>query len=445
MPDTTVSLMSPQTSRLRLRTLIMLRWVAVIGQAATVGFVHFVLQFPLLLPSVLSLVGAGVLLNVLLMASGQSQRLLSNREAASLLLFDTVQMAALLGLTGGLHNPFVILLVAPAVIAAANLRRDVAVFVYVTSVILAGVIGLYHLPLPWRDAGFAPLPPLYVLAEWLAIVVGGGFIAGFAGWVAADAGRMETALAATQDVLAKEQKLAALGSLATMTAHELGTPLATIHLVAKELSRQGQEDPHVQEDLDLIVEQSERCRHILGGLAHHKSTTEATVVPLDALLEEVVDAHRTSGKTVMVRIDHVRADAPMPHVRRRPEILHGLGAFVENAVDFAFSQVEVRARVSEWSLIIEVRDDGPGFSSEIMSKLGEPYVSSRSGGLATDEDRGGLGLGFFIAKTLLERAQARVEYGNRSRHMAHDGVAGGAYVRAAWRRAALVVEPGDRG
>jgi two-component system sensor histidine kinase RegB len=243
--------------------------------------------------------------------------------------------------------------------------------------------------------------------------------------VAAEEERLNIALAAVQAVLAREQTLSALGGLAAAAAHELGTPLATIHLVAKEMARGADaDDPHAY-DFALLVTQSERCRAILGQLSAMREQGDEMVqrAPIRALLEEVADPHRGLGSEIII---DAQGEGPLS-VKRMPELVHALGGFVENAVGFAKTRVEIEARWDDDFVEIVVRDDGPGFAPAVLARLGEPYLTER------DEEgaAGGLGLGFFISKTLLERTGAKLE--TRNKKAPHEG----AIVRARWPRGAI--------
>jgi two-component system sensor histidine kinase RegB len=241
---------------------------------------------------------------------------------------------------------------------------------------------------------------------------------------------MELALAATQRVLAREQRLAALGGLAAAAAHELGTPLATIQVVAKELLRSSPPDDPVADDARLLLQQAERCRDILKTLAQKPETGDIVHARLGLaqLIEEVAEPYRNIGPQVITLVEGPPGEF-VPDVRRLPEIVHALSAFVENAADFAISVVEVTARFDPEAISVEVRDDGPGFSSDILLKLGEPYVTSRPQGEGSRSHHQGMGLGFFIAKTLLERTGAEVTFGNER--------TGGAVIITQWPRSAL--------
>jgi two-component system sensor histidine kinase RegB len=267
----------------------------------------------------------------------------------------------------------------------------------------------------------------------IATLIGLAFTSVYAWRVAVEEERLSYALAAVQLVLAREQKLAALGGLAAATAHQLGTPLATIHLVAKEMERTLPPDSPLLEDVHLLVSQSERCRQILRQLSQRKEEGDALHerLPISAFLNEVAERHRGLGPAITVSTQ-TPGENGEPVLRRSAEILHGLGNLVENAVGFAATSVALEARWSDTEIEVVVRDDGPGFPGAVLPRLGEPYVSDRD---TEDGKGGGLGLGVFIAKTLLERSGARVMFRNRTPPRT------GAVVRAVWARARIETAP----
>jgi two-component system sensor histidine kinase RegB len=273
------------------------------------------------------------------------------------------------------------------------------------------------------------LPNLYMLGLWLSIVLAIGFIGAYVWQIAAGARQLADALAATELALAHEQHLSQLDGLAAAAAHELATPLSTIAVVAKELERALEPGSPYADDVKLLREQSQRCRDILGKLTELSSSTEPfNRAPLSALIDEVVAPHRNFGIEIGIVLPLARKDEPV--ATRNPAILYGLGNLVENAVDFAKSHVEVSIRWTPKEVAVTIGDDGPGFSSEVMTRLGEPYLTSRGRKRLDNEDETtGLGLGFFIAKTLLERLGATLAFANRTppEH--------GAVVRVRWERA----------
>ena len=414
------------TSRVRFRTLILLRWLAVVGQTVAVLFVRFVLNVDFPLQWALAAILVSVALNFALISRRRSQDLAVEWEAALQLAYDVMQLAVLLALTGGLQNPFVFLFIAPVAVSATILRPSVTAMLAALSFACVGVLAVWRLPLPWPEGSVAfHLPQLYQLGIAAAVLIGLAFTSVYAWRVAAEEERLNIALAAVQAVLAREQTLSALGGLAAAAAHELGTPLATIHLVAKEMVRSLAPDDPRAEDLQLLVTQSERCRAILGQLSARGEDSDVMVAraPIKALLEEVSGPHEGLGAEIVIT---AQGEGPL-QVRRMPEIVHALGGIVENAVGFANTRVDVEARWDAEHIDIAVRDDGPGFAPGVLNRLGEPYLTERD----AEGAAGGLGLGFFIAKTLLERTGAKLDVKNRRPPNQ------GAIVSARWPRAAL--------
>jgi two-component system sensor histidine kinase RegB len=414
------------TSRVRVRTLIVLRWLAIIGQTAAVLFVRYGLDVAFPLGWALAAIGISVALNLALTFMRRAQELALEWEAAAQLAYDVVQLAILLALTGGLQNPFVFLFVAPVAVSATILRPAVTAMLAALTFVCVGAIAVLHLPLPW-PAYAAPfdLPPLYQLGIAAAVLVGLGFTSVYAWRVAAEEERLNIALAAVQAVLAREQTLSALGGLAAAAAHELGTPLATIQLVAKEMAREVKADDPRAEDLQLLVAQSERCRAILGQLSAMREHGDMMVqrAPIRALLLEIAAPHEGLGAEIVINTD---GEGSL-EVKRMPEIVHALGGIVENAVGFARARVDIEARWDAETVEISIRDDGPGFAPAILNRLGEPYLTERD----HEGAAGGLGLGFFISKTLLERTGARLDVRNRRPPNQ------GAVVKTVWPRTSI--------
>ncbi len=393
--------------RLRLDTLVRLRWLAVAGQVATIIGVHFALGFTLPIEACLIVIGLSAVLNISLRTRYPVSVRLEDGAAAVLLGYDILQLAALLYLTGGLENPFALLFLAPVMISATALSPPRTLALGVLAVGAASFLAKFHLPLPWFEGSTVSLPLLYVSGVWLAILLGLGFIGSYASRVADEARQLSDALTATELVLAREQHLSQLDGLAAAAAHELGTPLATIALVARELERSMPPDSSYREDIVLLQEQAARCRSILSKIASlgDEKASPLHRMSLGHLLEDVTAPQRAFGIKVSVVMD---GDEPEPECDRNPAILYGLGNLVENAIDFATTAVVVTAAWTSEIVTISIRDDGPGFAPEVLGRLGEPYISSRSGPRSREHhpEGGGLGLGLFIAKTFLERSGA---------------------------------------
>jgi two-component system sensor histidine kinase RegB len=417
--------------RLRLDTLVRLRWLAVIGQTTAVASVHFGLRFPMPFAMCFVVIAASVLLNLALRVRYPASTRLDENAATLLLAFDILQLAALLYLTGGLQNPFSLLFLAPVLISATALSPERTLALGMLAVGAASLLVLVHRPLPWFPAEALALPFLYVTGVWTAILLGVAFTGMYAWRVAEEARQLAEALAATEIVLAREQHLSQLDGLAAAAAHELGTPLATIALVVKELGRELPREGPVAEDLSLLREQVERCRGILGKLTSLGEDQEGFLqtITVSHLIEEIVGPDRPPDVEVEV-IRH--GEGGEPKCRRSPGVVHGLDNLVDNAIDFAAGKVTVEAAWTRDQVRIDIRDDGPGFAPEILLRVGEPYVTTRAGDRRDREGSGGgLGLGLFIAKTLIERSGAQIAFGNA------EPPATGAVVRIVWPRSAF--------
>lgn len=427
----------PTTGRVRLRTLVLTRWIAVIGQTITILVVYFGLGYDFPIVLTLVAVGASTAVNIVLTVRYPPSKRLSDTEAALYLGYDTLQLAVLIFLTGGLHNPFSVLMLVAVIISATILSIRSTVWLGVLTFVCVSLLTAVHLPLPW-PGGAHTLSHVYVFGIWTALVVGMAFFSAYVLRVAEEGRRMADALTETQMALARKQRLSAVGSLAAAAAHELGTPLGTIALVAKELSRDLSADSPHAEDLKLLMSQSRRCRDILARLTlrrEDKGGPPMFRLPLTTLVEWAARPHKRAGIEIDFGVDPANAppgggaaDGASPPLSGQPtaphnlEIIHGLGNLIENAVDFANTRVSATVGWSEAEARIEIADDGPGFARDVLGALGEPYVSTR-------READGMGLGVFIAKTLLERTGAEVRFGNRP--------GGGARIVITWPRAAL--------
>jgi two-component system, sensor histidine kinase RegB len=416
-----------QARRLRLNTLIGLRWLAVAGQMAAILIAAFGLglRFPVF--ACLALVGASAALNLVLRWRFPVTMQLSERGAAVLLGYDIIQLAGLLFLTGGVANPFVILLLAPVTIAATSLSlRDALALLGLAIVCATALLGA-SLALPWIGGESLVLPRLYVLASWAAVAISLAFVALYAYRVAQEARQTASALTAAELVLARAQHLSQIDGLAAAAAHELGTPLATVALVARELAAHPPPSEGFADDLQLLEQSVDQCRSILAKLS---SPLGLSGQPMDLsspveLAEIAAAPHRLLGVTITVEGE---GPEPAPKCPRNPGVLFGLGNLVENAVSFAEKEVVIRASWSKSTVRIVIGDDGRGFPPNILARAGEPYLSQRDAARRNDGAGGGLGLGLFIARSLLERSGATLELANAA------APASGAVATVEWPR-----------
>ncbi|NIX75605.1 ActS/PrrB/RegB family redox-sensitive histidine kinase [Microvirga terricola] len=418
---------------LRLDTLVRLRWIAIAGQSIAVTVVRFGLGFSLPFGMCFMVIAASIWVNLILRIRFPASHRLSDNAATALLAFDVVQLAALLYLTGGLTNPFSLMFLVPVLISATSLTPERTLGLGLLAVGMATLLVLTHRPLPWFAGQAINIPFLYVTGIWTAILLGTAFTGIYAWRVAEEARQLAQALSATELVLAREQHLSQLDGLAAAAAHELGTPLATIALVAKELNHAVPPDDPIAEDLKLLREQVERCRTILTKLTSMDQDQGGFLetVVLSQLVEEIVAPHRPLGLNVEV-VCH--GEGPEPVTRRNPGVIYGLSNILDNAADFAVSRVTMEATWSSHSVAIEIRDDGPGYAPDILLRVGEPYVTTRGAAKGAESEESaasGLGLGLFIAKTLLERSGAQLILTNAA------PPASGAIARIVWPRHAF--------
>jgi two-component system sensor histidine kinase RegB len=418
----------------RLRTLVTLRWMAIIGQTAAVLAASHGMGFDIPLAYCALLISASVTVNVVAQVIFPTEKRLSERGTLLSLFFDLVQLVILLMVTGGMNNPFAALILAPVTISATALRLQSTLWLGITAMAAITLMSVYYLPLVHDDGTVLEVPELFRSGVSAALAIAVAFLSIYARRVTVEGYAMGQALSAAQIELAREQRLAAIGGIAAATAHELGTPLATIKLVAGELAHEFANHPELAaeltEDIALIRREADRCGAILADLGKGgRDDSQIMHAPVSAVVEEAAGPHRNRGKRVLIRTDGAMADLPYadePVVTRSPELIHGLRNLIQNAVDFATSTVWVDIDLDAEKLRIAVGDDGPGFSPDIMPRLGEPYVSTRHrselhrlGGKFSDEYEG-MGLGLFIARTLLERTGAKISFANggdaRQRH-----------------------------
>ena len=428
---------------MRLRTTIRLRWLAVAGQTLAILWVYFGFGFDLPIWFCLGFIVLSAWVNIALSLSWSVSARLHERYASLLLAYDTIQLAALLYLTGGLSNPFAFLFIVPVTVSAATLSYARTFLLGGLAILLASLLAVFHMPLPWYGDDPFVLPNLYKTAIWAAILCGIIFSTLYVHRVASEAREMANALGATEVALAHEQQLSALDGLAAAAAHELGTPLATIVLVAKELKHELKLEGYHGEDLDLLVSQSERCREILSRLTKRDNQSDAMLqhVRMTELAEEVADPLNAPDVAILFDVqpktDRQGNPLPEPVLVRNTAIKYAMVNLMENAVDFAKTKVTVRISWSLEQISLTISDDGAGFAQTVMNRLGDPYITSRSRygteGPTRRDGHGGMGLGFFISKTLLERSGAQVNLANRPEPET------GAVVRIVWPREVLEV------
>ncbi|MDF1727435.1 MAG: ActS/PrrB/RegB family redox-sensitive histidine kinase [Sulfitobacter sp.] len=426
-----------RASWIRLRTMILLRWVAIIGQLVTITVAQRVYGLQLELGLCYFAVGVSIIGNLVATFIFPENKRLSEVQNLSLVLFDLLQLGFLLFLTGGLNNPFALLLLGPVTISATALSLRSTIVLNVTAIILVSVLAVAHLPLRDATGAVLQMPEIFLFGQWTSLIIAIIFTSSYSRRVTSEVHSMGDALAATQMALAREQKLTDLGGVVAAAAHELGTPLATIKLASAELLNDLSEDPahaDMAEDAALIRDQADRCRDILRDMGRAgKDDSHMRQAPLEAVIQEAAEPHMERG--IMVLLDHAeRAGDPtdQPRILRKPEVIHGLRNLVQNAVDFARTEVLVESSWSDQEISVRIVDDGPGFPAHVIGRIGDPFVRQRTA-QRTGADRPayeGMGLGLFIAKTLLERTGARLRFANGTGRGSYPG----ALVEVIWPR-----------
>ena len=438
MQDKSTGLHDMPLAAVRLRVQVVLRWLAIIGQSAAVLLVYFGFGFSLPLGQCFLVISLAIALNLFLSFWFPANHILTRSETAGYLVYDIAQLGLLLYLTGGLMNPFSLLLLAPVTVSASLLGARTTLILVIFSAALASFLAVFHEPLPWR--GTAPdIPALFRLGIWAALILAMAFIPAYVWRVGREGRRMSAALTATRSVLEREQRLSALDGLAAAAAHQLGTPLGTIVLVSGEMARRDDVPAALKEDLTLMREQALRCRDILSSLSSEEQDPVVSQVSLRGLLDAAVLEAGQIGCEIHVscRANGLLATGE-PLLPRHAELIYGLGNLIENAAEFAAANVWVAATYSAQQVTIEIADDGPGFAADIMSHLGEPYTSSRRAEAGAAAGEFGLGLGFFIARTLIRRSGGQVEPRNlKADEIIDMATPGGACVRISWPRKKL--------
>jgi len=420
----------------RLRTIIMLRWAAIIGQLIAITVAQRMYSLQLELGLCYLVVGCSIVGNLIAIFVFPESKRLSEGENLLMVVFDLLQLSFLLFLTGGLHNPFSLLILGPVTVSASVMSLRSTVFLGVLAFVIVTFLALYHLPLRTEQGFILQIPNLFVFGNWVAIIIALVFLSAYSWKTSNEMHSMAAALQATYLALSREQKLTDIGGVVAAAAHELGTPLATIKLASSELLDELSDRPDLAGDAALIREQADRCREILHSMGRAgKDDLHLRKAPLSAVLEEAAEPHIDRGKRIIFeqpfQIDEIGAQ---PEILRRPEIIHGMRNLVQNAVDFADATVWVETAWSENKISIRIVDDGAGFPTHLIGRIGDPFMRHRSSEKekSARPEYEGMGLGLFIAKTLLERSGAELNFANGTSRKSNPKR--GAIIEVVWPR-----------
>ncbi|MEM7240587.1 MAG: ActS/PrrB/RegB family redox-sensitive histidine kinase [Pseudomonadota bacterium] len=424
----------------RPQTLILLRWLAILGQSTAVFVAVQFLDLQLQLWLCICAISASAIFNLYLSYMVRGVQRLSANEALLGLGFDLCQLLVMLYLTGGLNNPFAFLLLAPITISATTLRLNATLFLEFVAILGITILVYIHRPLIFSDGTTLALPQLLVWGMWTALLIGFLFVALYARRVTVEIYSMSEALAATQMALDREHKLTLLGGVVSAAAHEMGTPLATIKMVATELEEELSHSPDLRSDATLVKEQADRLSQILKDMGRSgKQDLHIQFAPFSSVVDEAAEPHANRGKTITINANAKAGHSEkMPDFPRSPEIVHGLRNLIQNAVDFAATQVWIDLSWDAESIQFHITDDGPGFPYELIGRIGDPLIRRyKSTPEATRPEYEGMGLGLFIARSLLERSGARLNFYNATGQFKL-GAALGAAVEVRWSSSAIL-------
>lgn len=437
MPQTmTTDLAMARPDWLPLRMLILLRWLAVAGQLLAIFVAWWGYGFQLPIGLCLVVVSTAMSVNFILMAVYPATKRLSEIETLIALLFDLGQLAVLVFLTGGLTNPFALLILAPVIVSASALSLRSTLLLGSVAAFSTTLVFFVQIPLMQNDGQVFDIPLLFKFGFWLSILIGIAFLGLYSRKVSSELTAMSNALFATQMALSREQKLTDLGGVVAAAAHELGTPLATIKLISGEMARELSGNSALQEDAQTIRAQADRCRDILREMGKAgKDDLLVRAAPLREILREAAEPHAQRGKKLHISFSNQSRFSEEPHILRRPEIIHGLRNLIQNAVDFAAENVWIDGMWTDAEIRLTIVDDGPGYPPHVLGRIGDPFLPSRSPASQGRPEYEGMGLGLFIAKTLLERTGATMNFANATDPFLSKTEAPqrcGAIVEAAW-------------
>ena len=439
-----------RSNRVRLQTLTTLRWIAIVGQITSIFVAWWLFDIKVNVGGFAVVIGSSILVNAVSTFVYPTSTRLTEKQTALLFLFDITQLSSLLFLSGGMNNPFAMLMLAPVSVAALALRPAFATTLGAIAILQVSFIANFNFSLVTNDGAILTLPDVSLFGVWIAVVIGVIFVGVFSWRISSEIESVSEALLATQMALSREQKLTDIGGVVAAAAHELGTPLATIKLVSSELVEELSDQKILKEDAELIRAQADRCAEIMRSMGQAgKDDLHMKFAPIQGVVEEAATPHLNRGKTVLFEILEEAEQELLPFVRRQPEMIHGLRNLIQNAVDFSVSAVWVDIWWNEKIVGVRIVDDGPGFPSSIKGRIGDPFVRHRRSdkNKAARPGYDGMGLGLFIAKTLLERTGAQFSFFNGNDEVLTDSTAGkrlGAIVELIWERDKICIEEGEQ-
>ena len=391
-----------------LGNLIKIRWIAIFGQVLAIFFVSFVIKIQIPIFETLSIILLSIVVNFYSYYEERKNKTISNKKAFSYLLFDTLQLGFLLFLTGGIINPFSILILAPVITSASYLPALMTVILSFISIIIIVMLNFFFIPLNLGDEFY--LPDIYSFGLVASLIITVIFIAIYAYLFASSSRKISNALSISKLQILNQKKITEVGSLSAAAAHELGTPLNTIFLILNDLLKEKKliEDKNIAKDIILLKSQAERCKEILQTFSKNplklkdKFLEKVKITDLIKINFEKFNKNKKLDLELKPIIDE-------PEIIYRDEIMYALGNIIQNAIFYSNESVSIKIYYLKKNLKIVISDDGQGFSKDIIDKLGEPYVS---------KNKNGMGLGIFISKNLIENMGGNLSFYNSKDHNA---------------------------
>ena len=419
---------SEENLQLEKKTLVFLRWIAIIGQLIAIYTVYFIFKFEFQALYCSLIIFLGAITNLYLYFWFKKNELTS-LESTFFLFYDLFQLSFLLFLTGGIKNPFVIFLIVPSIVSSTLLTLKNTFTLALATILFLILITFYHFPLPHPGNLHFHVPNYYLYSVPMAVVIALVFLSYFNARFGLESRKRSAALKELELVLAKEQELESIGLQAAAAVHSLGTPLSTITVIAKELKKETFKNPQYSKDIDLLLSQAKRCSEILKKISKaqiddHKFISEVTMQNL--LIEISRSFEEISEKKIILNLDNAKKKIL---IDRSVEITYGIRNFVGNAVKFSKNKVMINLDCDSKHVKITISDDGPGFPEDVSKKIGQPYIATRSKDLGS---KAGLGLGTFIGKTLLERKKANLNFSNLEKKE-------GAIVTIIWKNSDIII------
>ena len=392
------------SNNILLSNLIKIRWIAILGQFLAIILVHFYFNIHINVIACLSIVFVSTLINTYSFYTNKNNNYLSDKEAFYFLLFDTIQLGILLYLTGGIHNPFSLLLIAPLIISASYLPMVYSIILLLLSISMAVVISNFYIPIDWNEP--FNIPKLFSYGLTLSLIISIIFIFIYVYLFANSSRKISTALTETKSALSNQRKLSEIGSLSAAAVHELSTPLNTIFLILNDLKDEDsvKNNNDIKKEIDLLKSQADRCRNILLTLSKNPENLKDNFFNQTKLSNLVkINYDKFNNRNINLSINLMN-DKEEPFILFKDEIVYGIGNIIQNAIRHALTEIIINIFWNKFEFVIQIIDDGEGFKNEIFDQIGNPYIN-KSGS--------GMGLGIFIAKNLIENIGGSIDFINK--------------------------------